>query len=195
MLKRSLFCISLALMAASCATQVPVDVTHFTQSNAAIAGHSFTVYAEPTQSGSLEFQHYAGLVGGALQQHGLAAAPVNGVPDYVVQIRYASGGSHTEVYSDPLNTWGYYGRHGYGYGYGPGAGVTSTTLYPQTLEVDILDGAAWRAGRREMVFQGRAVGDSQVNDLNAAMPALVQALFTNFPGNSGATERVWVPLG
>jgi hypothetical protein len=45
-----------------------------------------------------------------------------------------------------------------------------------------------------MVYQGRAIGDTTVNEISAAVPALVKALFTHFPGNSGQTERVVVPM-
>ncbi len=62
------------------------------------------------------------------------------------------------------------------------------------LEVQIYDGAAWRNNVRTMLYQGRAVGDSTVNEISAAVPALVKALFIHFPGNSGQTERVVVPF-
>ena len=88
--------------------------------------------------------------------------------------------------------WG--GRHRggpWGGAYGP---TDSQTFYSEMLEVEIFDGAAWRGNTRTMLYQGRAVGDTTVNEISAAVPALVKALFTNFPGNSGQTQRVVVEL-
>ena len=66
--------------------------------------------------------------------------------------------------------------------------------YAEMLEVQIYDGAGWRNNVRTMLYQGRAIGDTTVNEISAAVPALVKALFTHFPGNSGSTERINVPM-
>lgn len=180
--------LGLMLLVSGCGSQMQAEVTQFSNLPASPSGRNFAVVAEPAQSGNLEFQYYAGLVGGALQAHGLVAAPANLPPDLVVQIHYASTGNHTETY-------GYYGygccyrRHGL---FGPE--LESVTYYGESLEVQIFDGPSWRNNVHTMLYQGRAVGDSRVNEISDAVPALVQALFAHFPGNSGRTERVIVPL-
>jgi hypothetical protein len=181
--------LSLAVLLAGCENTISANVTQFTALGGPVAGRSFAVVAEQTQSGSLEFNYYAGLVGGALQEHGLAAAPVGSVPDLVVQIKYGSAGNHTELYGDSYG-WGWgWRRRGW---WGPD--LDSVTYYGESLEVQIFDGAAWRNNVHSMVYQGRAVGDSRINDVSSAIPALVKALFAHFPGNSGMTERVVVPV-
>lgn len=190
---KSVFAVlSLALLLAGCQSVMQADVTQFSSAAPLPAGRSFVVSAEPTQSGSLEFQHYAGLVGGALQDHGFKAAAPGATADLVVMIHYGSAGNHTEFLSDP--TWGWGG--GWGRRHAPpfGPESESRTYYAQMLEIEIFDGSAWHNNVRTMLYQGRAVGDATVNEISAAVPALVKALFTHFPGNSGQTERVVVPL-
>lgn len=189
---KSVFAVlSLALLLAGCESTMQADVTQFSGAAPLPTGRNFVVSAEPDQSGNLEFQHYAGLVGGALQEHGFRAAAPGTTPDLVVQIHYGSAGNHTEIWSDPWG-WGPGWRRRY---WGPGPLDTeSRTYYAEMLEVQIYDGAAWRNNVRTMLYQGRAIGDATVNEISASVPALVQALFTHFPGNSGQTERVVVPM-
>ena len=192
--------LSLVLLLTGCQSTMQADVTQFMSAAALPQGKSFAVAAEGNQSGALEFQHYAGLVGSALQDHGFKAAPVGAPPDLMVVIRYGAAGNHTEIYGDPAwgagAGWGWGGWGGWRHAgpppdfYGP----QSQTYYSEMLEVQIFDGAAWRNNTRTMLYQGRAVGDATVNEISAAMPALVQALFTHFPGNNGRTERISVPL-
>jgi hypothetical protein len=186
--------LSLALLLGGCAATLQADVTQFTGAVPLPQGRSFAVAADPDQSGNLEFQHYAALVGGALQDRGFTAAPPGAPADLMVVVHYGGAGNHTELFSDPAwgGGWGWRHRGPYGFGaYGP---TESQTYYSEMLEVQIFDGAAWRGNTRTMLYQGRAVGDTTVNDISAAVPALVKALFTHFPGNSGQTERVVVQL-
>ena len=184
--------LSLVLMLGGCAATMQTDVTQFTAGAPLPVGRTFAVAAEPDQSGSLEFQHYAGLVGAALQDHGFKAAAPGAQADLMVVVHYGSDGNHTELWTDPA--WGGYGfRHRglWGGAYGPSE---STTYYTEMLEVQIFDGTAWRTNTRTMLYQGRAIGDSTVNEISAAVPGLVKALFTHFPGNSGQTEHITVEI-
>jgi len=187
--------LSLALLLGGCAATMQADVTQFSGAAPLPAGRTFVVSAEQDQGGSLEFQHYAALVGGALQDHGYKAAAPGASADLVVVVHYGSAGNHTELWSDP--SWGGWGGWGYRH-HGPWGGpygpTESQTYYSEMLEVQIFDGAAWRGNTRTMLYQGRAIGDSTVNEISAAVPALVKALFTHFPGNSGQTERITVQL-
>ena len=44
----------------------------------------------------------------------------------------------------------------------------------------------------ERVFEGRAESVSRSNRLQTIVPNLVEALFTDFPGNSGETLRITI---
>jgi hypothetical protein len=188
--------LSLVLLLGGCTATMQADVTQFIGAAPLPPGRSFAVAAEPDQNGNLEFQHYASLVGTALQDHGFKAAPPGAPADLMVVLHYGGAGNHTELWADP--SWGWGGGWGWrhrGYGWGAYTGPTeSQTYYSEMLEVQIFDGAAWRGNTRTMLYQGRAIGDTTVNEISAAVPALVKALFTHFPGNSGQTERITVQL-
>ncbi len=49
-----------------------------------------------------------------------------------------------------------------------------------------------RAGTGERLFEGNAQAVSSSNRLQYLVPNLVEALFTDFPGNSGETVRISV---
>ena len=58
-----------------------------------------------------------------------------------------------------------------------------------TSEVDLkID----RSLTNERVFEGNAKAVSSSNNLQHVVPKLVEAMFTDFPGNSGETIRITV---
>jgi hypothetical protein len=42
------------------------------------------------------------------------------------------------------------------------------------------------------VFEGRAQAQAVDNDLTRTVPNLIDAMFTNFPGNSGETVKITI---
>lgn len=85
---------------------------------------------------------------------------------------------------------GYYGRPwGYGF-YDPwfgGSEVTSYTVYTSGIDMKIE-----RAATGERLFEGKAQALSTSDRLQYLVPNLVEAMFTDFPGNSGETVRISV---
>lgn len=88
-------------------------------------------------------------------------------------------------------------RYVYGYrdpflwgGFGPGWGyndVSSYTVYTSDLQLQIS-----RAADGYRLFEGRAEAQSRDNNLQALVPNLVEAMFTDFPGNSGEKVRITI---
>ena len=80
-------------------------------------------------------------------------------------------------------------RLGWGYGfYDPWFGgneVTSYTVYTSGIDVKID-----RTADGERLFEGKAEALSTSNRLQYLVPNLVEAMFTDFPGNSGETVRI-----
>ncbi len=76
--------------------------------------------------------------------------------------------------------------HGWGSSWG-GSDVESFTVYTSGLDVTIN-----RAADGTRLFEGRAEAQSRDNNLAYLVPNLVQAMFTNFPGNSGEKVRITV---
>lgn len=195
-MKRAFQGLLLLLLLCGCQQTISAMVTRFNALPPTLsATATFAIVPQGPQAGNLEFQHTAALVALALQRYGFRPVPENASADLVVLLKYGPVGARTEVI-DYGPAW-----YGYGYGYGPGwypgwgfPPYEVYTRYTQYLEVDILDGPAWRRGERRMVFQGRAYADTGVQEFNLVVPYLVEALFTNFPGVNGETIRVKVPV-
>ncbi len=207
---RAILALALVLLVAACGPRmVTSQVTRFHQLPPGFAGQSFTIVPERDQIGSLEFQAYADQVAAQLAAHGLRPVPDTAHSDLEVKLDYGVGPGRTAIYTSP----GPYGSFGLGYGrfghrhwgtgvglgfplYGPAYYDTYTvTKYDRWLAVDILEGPQFRKGRPVSVFEGRAVSEGSSRDLPQVVPYLARALFDNFPGMSGQTVRVAVPVG
>jgi hypothetical protein len=194
--------ILLALALAGCGPQlVQADVTRF--HDLPSAARSFTIMPAAAQKGSLEFESYAQLVAAQLQARGWrpVAAKAGAEADTVVVLHWGAGPPHTEVWSSPSSVYGgagWGGRPWYGGGVWdpfPYTETRSMTYYVKWATLDVLDGAAWRNGSTLKLFEGRAVAESTSPAVAPAVPYLIKALFTNFPGVSGSTVRVQLPVG
>jgi hypothetical protein len=183
---------------------VTSNVTRFNSLQPA-APHSFTILPDEAQRGSLEFQSYAELVARQLESYGWQpVAPVAGTPpaDTVVQIHWGVGEPRTVTWQSPSSVYGgmgwggspWYGGGGF-YDPFPYWETQSQTYFKRWVAVDVVEGAPWRRGERIKLFEGRAVNESTHTEIAPVMPALVKALFTNFPGANGSTVEVKVPKG
>jgi len=93
----------------------------------------------------------------------------------------------------PSRSWGYGFHPGYfGYGFGGfggfggyGRDIDSYTVYTSGIALKID-----RAATGERLFEGNAQAMSSSNRLQYLVPNLVEAMFTDFPGNSGETVRI-----
>lgn len=86
----------------------------------------------------------------------------------------------------------YYGpRLGFYYGWDDpfwgGRDVRSFTEYRSNLEIDIR-----RTADNQAIFEGEARARSRTDDLGTLVPNLIEAMFTDFPGQSGETVRITV---
>jgi hypothetical protein len=209
---------ALALGLAACATPFRADVSRFESHLPAPAGQSFFVLADdPALAGGLEFALYADYVEAEMAELGYvqAASPEEatllvrfdyGVDDGRERIRSSGFGYG---YRDPFfSPWRSYARpvvfrdrlgrprvayirdRAWGYGwydpfFGGGPDVTSYTVYTSGIELKIDD-----AQTGERLFEGNAQAASTSNRLQYLVPNLVEAMFTDFPGNSGETVRI-----
>ncbi|GAB4122137.1 MAG: hypothetical protein Kow00104_05920 [Rhodothalassiaceae bacterium] len=206
MMFRTAAILLLGLALAGCATKFRADVAQFHKLGAP-SSQSFKIVAiDPDKQGSLEFEQYAGLVRAELMDHGYQ--PTAADPDLIVEFDYLLSEGRERIYSRPGYYGGYpyytgpffhpYGFHGIGYagyggfyggGYGYGGNnVYSTTVYSlrATLVIKRADG--------EIVYEGRADTTVGSTNLPEVMPWLVQAIFTDFPGESGRTRHVVLKL-
>lgn len=179
---------------------VEADVTRFSAAPAGPAPGTVSIMPSPEQRGSLEFEAYADMVAEELRLHGFRPIPADSVPppDYMVRLNWGVGEPVTQVYSSPSTLYGgtsvFGSRTGYGLGVGIPLGgsqrVDSYTTWSKWLTVAMRPAGAEQASN---VFEGRAVTGAGGASVQPVMPYLVEAVFTNFPGRSGATEEVRIP--
>jgi hypothetical protein len=206
----------LMLALAACATTFSSDVTRFQSQLPPPQGQTFAVVADdPALAGGIEFGQYAQLVAVQLQKYGYQPAASPKDADLLVRFDYGVDKGHDRVtrsafardpfwspwYSYRPVIWG--GRHHRYIGYVPtgpwgwgwndpwfdgfDGGYDSYTVYTSGIGLKID-----RAADGKRLFEGRAEAVSLSNRLQYLVPNLVEAMFTNFPGNSGATERISV---
>ena len=207
---------AMALMALSgCASSFKADVARFQQLPAP-AGQSYTIVADnPGLAGGLEFAHYADLVGQRLAQTGYVAASDPARADLIVRVAYDVDNGREKVRSTGFGGGPYGGGFGGGWGgpwgggwgggrwgrpwgygfYDPwlfgGAGyndVSSYTVYTSDLSMKID-----RAADNRRLFEGKASAQSLSNKLTYLVPNLIDAMFTNFPGQNGESVKITLP--
>lgn len=192
---------------AACTTPFKADVSRFQSQLPAPTGQSFAVVADdPSMAGGLEFSQYAQLVEAQMVRLGYAQAePTNatllvrfdfGVDQGREKVR-TTGYYHDRFYSPwygyrSYGYWpGYYRSSAWGYGWNDpwfgGPEVTSYTVYTSGVDVKID-----RASDNARLFEGSAQALSPSNRLQYLVPNLVEAMFTDFPGNSGETVRITI---
>lgn len=180
----------------------------------------YVVADDPALAGGLEFSRYADYVENEMAALGYsqAASPEEatllvrfdyGVDEGRERIRSTGFGRSSFGYRDPFySSWysyrpfayrdrfgqtriAYVPNRSWGYGwhdpfFGGGYNdVTSYTVYTSGIDLKI-DNAA----TGERLFEGQAEAASTSNRLQYLVPNLVEAMFTDFPGNSGETVRI-----
>jgi hypothetical protein len=196
------------LTLAACATPFKADVSRFQTQLPAPAGESFYVVADdPALAGGLEFAQYADYVEAELMELGYGQASSPEEASLLVRFDYGVGEGRERIrttgfrrgFYDPFyDPWfrysrfygpvGYWGRPwGFGF-YDPwfgGPEVRSYTVYNSDIELKID-----RQATGERLFEGRAEALSRSDRLPYLVPNLVEAMFVDFPGNSGETLRI-----
>ena len=158
--------------------------------------------------GGIEFRNYAQLVADHMAHLGYTPVNDTAQADLVVSLDYGVDTGRERVRSsglyDPFwGPWygyrgGYYGGYrgyyspfyrpwGWGWdaGYFGGPDVYSYTIYTSGIDMKIE-----RGSDGERLFEGKAQAVSRSNRLAYLVPNLVDAMFVNFPGNSGETLRI-----
>jgi hypothetical protein len=212
-IKKSLAFIAapVALLAiGGCTTGFPAQVSRF-QAMPAPQGQSFIIEAADRENrGGLEFSHYADLVRRHLVAQGFREAASRSDATLVVSLDYGVDNGRERIETRP-SAFGpgygfgfgrpFYSRFGYhGFRRSPfywgwhdpfwglgGAEIDSYTVYRSFVDLDIR-----RADTGQAVFEGLAEAQSRTNQLQVLVPNLVEAMFTNFPGNSGERVRITV---
>lgn len=195
----------------ACATPFNANVSRF-QELPAPAGQTFTIRAaDAGDQGGIEFGQYASLVSQEMIAEGYLPAASGSNADMTVTLDYDvdKGKERSVMRTDPFYDpyWGYGGygrpalvrtRGGYRYirgyydpflfgGFNGPYDVENYTVYTSELGLKID-----RNSDGKRLFEGKAEAKSRSNKLTYLVPNLVEAMFTDFPGNSGETVRISV---
>ena len=197
-----------ALGLAGCSTGLPTKVTRY--STAIPQGQSFYVVpGEGVQQG-LEFNSFASLVSQQMLARGYSQAPSTAAADMLVKVSYNVDQGTQQIAVDPdpfypgfygrpfYSRFGYFGYRSpffwgwddpfwYGSPYG-GDRIREYTVYQSELDLDIV-----RRVDNAPLFDGRAKARSRTDELGTLVPNLIEAMFTNFPGENGRTVKITVP--
>ncbi|KPP94333.1 protein of unknown function [Erythrobacter sp. HL-111] len=198
--------LALAGSLAACATPFKADVSRFAAQLPAPQGETFAVVAEdPKLAGGLEFSMYADLVAEELTELGYAPAASPAEANLLVRFDYGVDNGRERIRTNnvgaggpffgPWGGWGGFGGFGFnrGWGFGfydpwlAGPDVRSYTVYTSGIAIKID-----QTSTGERLFEGQAQAVSRSNRLQQLVPNLVDAIFTDFPGNSGETLRITI---
>lgn len=200
----------LMLALSACASGFNSQVTRFASQLPAPQGQTFAVVSDdPALAGGLEFSQYSRLVEDRMAGLGYRPAAPEAAT-LIVRFDYGVDKGRERVRRTPMvdpfwsdwygpryGYWGYGRRGGFyrpmsawGYGwYDPwfDGGVENYTVYTSGISLKID-----RRADGQRLFEGKAEAASVSNRLQYLVPNLVEAMFTDFPGNSGETVRITV---
>jgi Domain of unknown function (DUF4136) len=183
-----LIVVSLALLlVAACASSFKAEVTRF---NALAAPGGQTVRIVPAEglANDMEFKSYAAIVARHLEQQGYTIA-FSGEPDLIATVGYGSAPDPAYRAGPGLSLGLGVGSFGSHVGGGVGASVPVSGgrggFSLEMLTLALTDRASGAS-----VFEGRASGHGKDTGPQAAVEKLTEALFRDFPGQSGETITV-----
>jgi hypothetical protein len=170
---------------------------------------AFAIEANSKHSQSLAYQQFEQQLGEQLAKQGYIWQKDPLKADWLVKFDYQIDDGKNQSYQQPI-----WGTIGYSVSYQrvisggsvvlvpryyPETGIVGSqtvneTVYTRELFVDIYDRKALKNGEFAKLYEGRARNRSQQDELESAVPWLLKSLFMPFPGPSGASREVKIPL-
>lgn len=192
--------LGLAVLATGCASTTPAQITTFNRQDASAAGWAgqrFVIQPLAGQGDSLEYADYARRVQSALEKHGLVPVQDIGSAQLVVNFEYRSGGAVTSSRSSSSSFsvgvgGGYHTGWGLGLGLPIGGSSEDTTRYRHQLQVQMAQVMRGAQGGipGQRVYESTLVTQGSSAAVAPLMPAMIDALFADFPGQNGKTVNV-----
>ncbi len=190
-----------SLLLSGCQMYMQSDVTVFHELPVDVYGKTYAFQPASEQETSLEYKTYAEQVRQQMFRWGFVEKPASvaewmvvftaGVDDgkTIMQSSPEYAQQCTPVYNKKRDQVESYCSQTY-----VGSRTRSSVLYRHTLKLSMHKRAVDTQAKASNVYEGTVVADESSSHLSEVMPYLVKALFTNFPGASGQTRHVRVPL-
>ena len=203
------FVVSLVLLVSACAT-IRSNISVFHELKPQVAGMKYVLVPTKDQEGSLEHKTYEKVVRKQLNAKGLKEVEFDEA-EVVVFFSYGIDGGKQAINSYPIfgqtgvsssNTYGtvqsygnsatYSGTTTYTPTYGVvGTGTTSYTRYTRYLSLDIIDkDSTLSEDKINRVYEAKVISSGRTSQLPEIVPVMIEALFEEFPGESGSTRTV-----
>jgi len=179
-----------------------------------VTTRTFSIVPNPDQRESLEFRSYANLVRNQLLARGWRETDFSSA-DVAVFFQYQISQGRAVNFSYPIlgavpsgisYTTGTFNTFGNTSTLNAtttrqstlgvvGTGVGSRTEFDRAVRLTMFSAVAYRAtSKMERVYEGEIRSAGSTGDLPTVMPALIQGLFQDFPGASGSTRTVAIPI-
>lgn len=190
----------LVVALAGCAVGlVKSRVTAFHRLPGDVSGMRYMLVPTRSQAASLEYRRYADIVRENLRKRGMEEVSRAEDADVLVVISYAIDGGKV-IRDDPIvidrdaRITGHVDRYGNFTGRTRGGPIVigggSSIQYERFFALDMLDAASALKGEIRKLYEGRVVSRGRSSTIAVVMPAMIRALFKNFPGKSGKTYVV-----
>ena len=201
-----LFVLSIVTLSQGC-TFVHSDVAVFHRLSKTETPHKYSFVPLEWQEGSLEYSKYQELI---RSQLGVNNYQEVDIPDanVIVTFSYGIDNGREEISSVPVygqtgvsssttygsvNTYGnqatYSGTTTYTPTYGiVGSSTVSHTKYGRHLLLYISKNKNVETDKSERLYEGSVKSNGSSSQLSSVMPAMIKALFKEFPGESGSTR-------
>lgn len=156
---------------------------------------TYAVYTPKEKESSLEYATYADLLKKQLNARGFREVALSQRPTYVAFFAYdvqRSGTSTTSFYRPQAS-----GDSAFARGFNATAVGTATTEAAYTRSVMfrlVAPPDADASAPRKTIYEARLASTGSSGEINRVMPTLVKAMFKDFPGKSGETVRVDLPM-
>ncbi|QLG86819.1 DUF4136 domain-containing protein [Chitinibacter bivalviorum] len=170
---------------------------------------SFAIERTASQAQSLAYQEFETELAQHLVEQGLVWQHDPKLADWLVRFDYQIDDGKNKSYQQPI-----WGTVGYSVSYQrvirggsvifipryyPETGIIGTqtvneTIFTREVFVDILDRKTLDKDQFAKLYEGRARNRSHHDELESAVPWLIRSLFLPFPGPSGVSREVRIPL-
>ncbi|MGD8786237.1 MAG: DUF4136 domain-containing protein [Phycisphaerales bacterium] len=160
------------------------------------------------QEVSLEYQAYKKMISEELEKYQYEEVSIESA-NVLVAFNYAISSGKEKISSVPtygqtgvsssttlgtINTYGNYSTYFGSTMYTPTYGVTgyrtvSSTEYTRWIWLHIVDKASLDKGDAKRLYEANVVSEGSSSQLAKVIPAMIKAIFKEFPGKSGSTRK------
>lgn len=192
-MKRLIFSLLALIAVAGCANRVESHVTtfHKLEKNASGDYGTYFVFIPEGKKTSLEFSAHVDTLKKELNKHGFQEQSSSVLADYRAFFSYSvlPYTSSTTTSTPQLQ-----GNSAFAKGFNSVGQSTSTTTNDYLRTVLLTLAKYTPELPAQPVYEGTLVSVGSNGQISKVMPVLIQSLFQNFPGNSGKTSQVELPL-